>query len=467
MLRYILQNIHRLPNPVNLCMLALNRNPVAVFGSRYKAYCNFLCDTEQQYDPLPKLLERVNYAIARVPYYRQRYGERIVKSIADFEERIAFIDKDMILANYSEFMAEGLELSDYDTGTTGGTSGKPLQLIAPRDRYVVEMATMHSLWKRAGYSFDPRAVIRNHKLADGKVFIVNPVTREIIFDGFRLEPEYFEHIYRIIRKRSIRFIHCYPSAAYEFSSFLLTKGYDTAFIKAFLSGSENIFDYQIDLIQNRLGIRFYNWYGHSEKLILAGYCGRTNIYHVEPTYGYFELIDENNRVIREPGKCGEMVGTGFHNPGMVFIRYRTGDFAEYAGDYCPSCKRHVTLLRNIRGRWSGDKLFNKDGTYLTTTALNLHNDLYAVINGMQYVQDKKGEVKIFVVKSPQYEVRHEQALYRHFRGKFKPETDIQIQYVDKLSKLPNGKFVHIISKVKDQKHGTTRTEAKERSNAGA
>jgi phenylacetate-CoA ligase len=445
----LLKHATRLPDALSLPLMFLNRSAQKVYGQAYWRHRQFLQQTLSEYDPTPVLVESVNRALKEIPYYQKLYGKGLIQSQQQFQDTFGFVEKETILEHFEEFINPNVDLNYYDHGTTGGTSGKPLQLIAPKNRYVVELATMHTLWGRAGYNFNPRAVIRNHKLDRGKDYIVNPITREIIFDGFRLEADYFELIFRTIKKFNIRFVHCYPSTAYEFSTFLLNKGYDTSFIKAFLSGSENIFHYQVDLIQKRLGIRFYNWYGHSEKLILAGYCENTNLYHVEPTYGYFELIDENNRQVREPGKVGEMVGTGFHNPGMVLIRYRTGDFAEYAGDYCPSCKRHVTLLKNIRGRWSGDKLFNADGTYLTTTALNLHSDLYSVINGMQYMQEKKGEIKILIIKSLQYTERHERALYKHFCEKFKPGTDIKIEYVDKLRKLPNGKFVHIISTVKE------------------
>ena len=262
-----------------------------------------------------------------------------------------------------------------------------------------------------------------------------------------MNSDYFARIYETITKHSIRFIHCYPSTAYEFCTFLLENRLDTSGISAFLSGSENIFDYQRELIQGRLGIRFYNWYGHSEKLVLAGYCAGSDLYHAEPTYGYFELVDETNRVIREPGGVGEIVGTSFHNPGMPFIRYRTGDFAEYAGDYCPACKRHVPLIRNIQGRWSGDRIYNADGSFVTTTALNLHNDLYQIINGMQYLQEKKGELTVLIVKSPGYTERHEQSLISHFRGKLAQNTRVEIRYVDRLIRKPNGKFVHIISSI--------------------
>lgn len=445
----ILKNISRLPNPVNRALLRYNRSPYRVYGRGYRDYREFLQKTNACYDPAPLLIRAVNTALTTIPYYRNRYNGLQISSLEEFELTFGFIDKDTILENYDAFTNPNIHLKDYDHGTTGGTSGKPLQLIAPKDRYVVEMATMHSLWKQAGFDFDVRAVIRNHRLTDNNDYIINPITRELIFDGFRLDEEYFERIYRIIKKYDIHFIHCYPSAAYEFSTYLYNRKYDSSFIRAFLSGSENIFDYQADLIQNRLGIRFYNWYGHSEKLILAGYCEKTNHYHVEPTYGYFELIDENNQVIREPGRTGEMVGTGYHNPGMVFIRYRTGDFAEYVSDHCEACGRFVKLLKNIRGRWSGDRVYHADGSFVTTTALNLHSDLYAVINGMQYIQERKGELRVLVIQSPQYKDHHEKAMLEHFKTKLKPDTRVRIEYVDKLRKLPNGKFVHIISSVKD------------------
>lgn len=445
----VLRNIIKLPNWINLSLLALNRNPYLIYGKSYRKYCDFLKNSGNHYNNAHLLFKTVNKALSEVPYYNKQYGNIKISSIEEFENVIEFINKDTIHQNFNSFIDPLIDQNGYDHGTTGGTSGKPLKLIFPKNRYVVEMATMHSLWGRAGFNFNARAVIRNHKLSNNTDYIVNPITKEIIFDGFRLDPDYFDFIYRTMKRLKIKFIHCYPSAAYEFSKFLIDQKHDTSVIKAFLAGSENIFDYQIDLIENNLGIRFYNWYGHSEKLVLAGYCKNTNIYHVEPTYGYFELIDKDDKVVREPGKTGEIVGTGFHNPGMYFIRYRTGDFAEYVGDFCKSCKRRVTLIKNIRGRWSGDKIYNKDGSFVTTTALNLHSDLYSVINGIQYLQENEGDLKVLIIKSPEYNENHERDLYDHFTSKLKVDTAVRIEYVDKLIKLPNGKFVHLISKIRD------------------
>lgn len=444
---FLVKNITRLPNPLNRGLITLNRNPDRLYGWEYARYRAFLREHEQAYDSVPHLLASVNRAIGQVPYYRELYGERTIGSREEFEETVGFIDKDTVLTNYDRFTNPQVNLTKYDTGTTGGTSGKPLSFISPKNRYVVELATMHSLWARAGYRFDVRAVIRNHRLDDGRRYMVNPLTREVIFDGFQLTGEHFAVIYRTIQRSGIRFVHCYPSTAYEFATYLLQSRLDTSCITAFLSGSENIFPYQRELIQGRLGIRFYNWYGHSEKLVLAGYCAGMDHYHVEPTYGYCELVDDVGRVVREPGGIGEIVGTSFHNPGMPFIRYRTGDYAEYVGDVCPACGRHLPVIRDIRGRWSGDRIYNADGTFVTTTALNLHNNLYQVINGMQYLQEQKGELTVLIVPSPLYTTDHEAALYRHFRGKLHRGTVVTIRSVDRLLRNPNGKFVHIISSV--------------------
>ncbi len=174
---------------------------------------------------------------------------------------------------------------------------------------------------------------------------------------------------------------------------------------------------------------------------------KTNDYHVEPTYGYFELIDEAGNPVTKIGQVGEIVGTSFHNLGMPLIRYRTGDFAEYVSNYCPACNRHVPIIRNIKGRWSGDKIYNLDGTFITTTALNLHSDLHTVINGLQYIQETKGHLDVLIIKSNEFKPQHEMALYDHLRTKLKADTVVNIQYVDRLRRMPNGKFVHLISSV--------------------
>jgi len=219
------------------------------------------------------------------------------------------------------------------------------------------------------------------------------------------------------------------------------------FIKAVICSSEAVFDFQKRLIVDELGIKLYSFYGHSEKLIVGGYCEHSDDFHIEMQYGYFELLGEDNKPINTPGKFGEMVGTTLYNYGMPLIRYRTGDFAEYVGDYCEACGRKMPIIKNIQGRWDNNQIYKKDGTYITTTALNLHSDLYSRIDGLQYIQKQPGTLIVLIIKGKSFKAEHEKLFNKHYSEAMGKDSEVKINYVDNLIHQPNGKFVQLISDI--------------------
>jgi len=443
---YILEKVGKLPLPVNNLLMGLNAFPRLIYGNKYSSLFH-LGRKEGEYNNDSDLISMVNYCIENVPFYR---NYRKISTRQEFEEQFTFIDKDTVSNNFEQFISISSDLSNYEIVTTGGTSGNPLKLYVPKDRYIVELSTMHRMWSRVGFNHHVRGVIRNKRLAPDVDYIINPITKEVIFDGFRLNSEYYRVIYNVLKKMGIAFIHAYPSNAYEFSRFLYDNKLDVSFINSFLSGSENIYSYQKEFIRDKLGIDFYNWYGHSEKLVLGGYCEHSDVYHIEPRYGYFELINQDGKPIETVGETGEIVGTTLNNWGMPLIRYKTDDYAEYVGDFCTSCGRRLPLIKNIKGRWSGSVIYGADGTTTTTTALNFHDDLYLYISGIQYVQREKGKLEILVMKGMGFKDEHDRRLYQYYKSKFSENTIIEIKYVNQLIKKPNGKFVELISEVDDE-----------------
>ena len=164
------------------------------------------------------------------------------------------------------------------------------------------------------------------------------------------------------------------------------------------------------------------------------------------------MIDDQENKIKKEGQVGEIVGTALHNPYMPMIRYRTGDFAEYAGDYCPHCKRYLPLIRNIQGRRAVNRIYLSDGTYVSITVLNLHverSDLYTYINGMQYVQNRKGFLKIYLVKGEGFSDAVERKFQEYFDLSFADKCEFEIIYIEKLIKEKNGKFLPLRQLIKD------------------
>ncbi len=413
--------------------------PLLYFWPPVRRFRNRVRGDLSALDRTRRLSEILSHALKTVPFYRERYRGMVITGSTDIE-RFGLINRQMLVDGFERFASEGVRKADYVLGTTGGTSGAPLKLLIPRNRHIVEWGTMFDLWGRAGYRGEIRAVLRNHRLADA-VVRSRPMTRELLFDNFRLSDDYLAVIYEIMEARRIAFLHAYPSAAFRFLSFVEKEQLPLRYLRVVLSGSENIYPHYRSLIQERLGLRFYNWYGHAERLVLGGYCQGSDLYHIEPSYGHFELLDDSGRPVTAVGDYGEIVGTTLHNFGMPLIRYRTGDYARYAGDFCPACGRNVPLLADIAGRWSGERVYRHDGSFVTTTALNVHDDILTRIRGMQYEQNRPGQLLVSVIPGPGFSDQTVAELIDFYRDRLGEGSDVMVAAVSVLKRKSNGKFL--------------------------
>jgi phenylacetate-CoA ligase len=394
----------------------------------------------------------LKHAVRSVPYYRKRYGGLPLQSVDDLQ-RFDFVDRQILSDGFDEFKSETINPAKYELGTTGGTSGAPLRLLLPRNRYLVEWGAMFALWRKTGYRGQIRAVLRNHRLPKSDL-CSRPLTRELQFDNFRLTDDYLGFVYETMEKRRIAFLHAYPSAAYRFASFVEREKLPLNHLKVILSGSENVYPHYRQLITDRLGIRFYSWYGHSERLVLAGQCQGSDYYHVEPRYGWFELVDKNGCPVREIGQEGEIVGTTLNNFGMPLIRYRTGDHAVLAGDYCPVCRRKVTLLRDIRGRWSGERIFRLDKSFVTTTALNVHDEVLVQLRGVQFEQHRPGHLLVRIVPGPGFSRETVTKLTTFYADRLGVGSQVEVEVGSALKRRENGKFLLLHRGISNLEYGS-------------
>lgn len=436
---YIKTELPKWPNWINKILLKLN-----VFGSKVygKSYERAIKEIEELC-PEEKLCEIVNFAIKNVPYYRKKYGNLQIKSIKEFEEKIAFIDKDEVMTHWEDFLIDNIDWSKCVTGTTGGTSGKPLKVVIPNNRYIREAVFVNKYRGKSGWATgEYRAMIRNHRIPANRDYIINPVTRDFIFDAFRINEKYAFRIYKAMKKHNIRFIHAYPSAVCQFLRLCKSQNLDLSFIKAVLLSSEAVTEDQAWLITKTCGLKLSYTYGHSEKLIFAANdCSDMDLI-VDSKYGYFELIDKDGKPIDTAGEIGEMVGTTFFNKYMPLIRYRTGDFAELG-----EMRNENKTLKKIYGRRDKSIIYRCDNTQTSLTALNLHNDFYEHINGIQYIQEEKGKLIVLIIRNEKYCENDEIFILDHLGNAMLGKENVEIRYVDKLIIQPNGKFLPIISKI--------------------
>ena len=204
--------------------------------------------------------------------------------------------------------------------------------------------------------------------------------------------------------------------------------------------SENYSEEMVEIISSVFKCPIYGQYGHTESSVFAYRLPDSEKYYCLPFYGYTEILNENNQPCKI-GEVGEIVVTGFSNYALPFIRYKTGDLAEYGGVN----KDGTVVLNKLLGR-SVDFLYNskKEKIYLVGFIFGAHLHAFDVIDQWQLEQDTYGVVKMKIVKGIEYRDVDENELNLFF---LKANFKLDITYVNQIPKTIRGKQQFLIQKL--------------------
>ena len=397
---------------------------------------------------LAELRRVLTLAYEKTDYYKQTFRSAgfqpgDLKSLEDLE-RLPTIDKVAVRENWERMLTRPITDRSVDLVTTGGTSGEPMRFYMSSSRHAPEFAHLTNCWNRVGYQpGDVFAVLRGKvisKPTDGMYYQYDPLFRYHYYSTFHMSPDDLRKYLAHMNEVQPKFLHAYPSSLFalvEFASaekLTLPKS-----LRAVLFESEAMFPHQRELFKNKLSVRTFSCYGHSEKLVMAAQCESSEEYHVAPSYGFCEVLKENG-TRAHVGERGEITGTGFINDVMPFIRYRTGDGVVRGGDKCKSCGRHHMMLREIQGRWGQEFLVCRDGqTLISMTSLNLHDDTFDGIIRFQFQQSEPGKAVLKLVSTKTNGAKDPVRFQRHFAPKLGHGLDLDVQFVNEIPLTRVGK----------------------------
>jgi phenylacetate-CoA ligase len=404
---------------------------------------------------LGRLREMLKLAYGRTAFYHRTldtvgFHPGDLKSLDDMNQ-LPTIDKQAVIENLSHMCTREVNGRDVDYGSTGGTSGTPLHFYLNANRSYVEYAYLTVSWERAGYRVGmPMAVLRWRMVRpdrNGFYHEYDPVLRHHYYSNFHMTADNMKRYLEHIRTIGPCMVHAYPSSAQALAKCITGMGEQVPHnVKGVLLESENVYSDQITDIEQALGARTFSSYGHSEKLVLAAQCESTRNYHVWPTYGYFELLDAEGKPVREVGQEGEIVGTGFINTVVPFIRYRTGDYATYVGEYCEACGREHTLITDIRGRGRQGGLVAADGSVVTMTTLTVHDDTLTNVREYQFHQSVPGRATLCIVPMTALDEKELQRIVTNMNKRLQGQVVCDVEIRTELVKTARGKQPRVIQK---------------------
>jgi len=409
---------------------------------------------EYQLQQLEKLLK---HAYENVPYYHRVFDERGLKAkdIQDFNDlkKLPYLTKDIIRDNIQDLVAQNYPKSKLQYCTTGGSTGIPLGFYHEKGiTDAKEKAFITMLWSRVGFKMGDRCLILRGNVVEtagkGKFWKYDTINKNLIFSSYHMTDENLPKYNHKIREFQPDFIQAYPSVITILARFMKENNIEPfTTVKAILCASENLYPWQRKLLEEIMQCRVWSFYGHSERVALAGECEKSSYYHIFSEYGIVELISKDGKPVTQECEIGEIVATGFNNFAFPFIRYRTADIGVHTTQVC-SCGRNYPLLKKIEGRLQ-DLIITKDNRLISLTSLIFaqHFEAFSKIKEMQLIQQESGEIIVKIVKTNEYRNEDEQEITQKMQGCVNGGLNIRFAYADHIPRTKSGKCRFLIQKL--------------------
>ena len=400
-----------------------------------------------------KMKQIITHSYNNTIYYKEVLDELSLKpsdfqSLADLK-KLPIIGKADIRDRWKDLIASDYLKYKPMHRVTSGTTGQTFQYYNDAKSWGMNWATKIRTFSWGGYTFgkDKIATLKGGSmLREAKQSVKGRFWKYLnnYYDlpVINLTNESMEQYYNEIISNKIKYLRGFPTAVYAFAKYIYETHGELP-LQATFTSAEYLQDFQREQITKTFGTNHIDAYGCGDGMAGANQCEKTEGYHVNIETSILEVINEQGNSCKE-GEQGEIVLTSLNDYAMPLIRYTPGDVAVIGKNNC-SCGRTLPLLSKIVGRTS-DLIYLPNGRILNGIAIPFA-DWVDKIDKFQIWHTEIDKIELKVIKKPtltkkDIEYMHEILAYHVGEG-----IRVQVDIVDDIPLLPNGKFKYVISKV--------------------
>ena len=358
----------------------LNRFPTAAvslganaLGLKYrlKRYSSEMYSVMQEWKDIETLpveiirerqLLRLRYILdvaSHTPFYARRFQESHFhpNDITKLEDLslLPVLTRDDVKDNFDEMIVTNNSTKTIKRKSSG-TTGAPLEYIQPASLvFTKAYAALYQVYSWVGVPpLARRATLAGRYMGNkpNGVIIQNYFERQLLLGVHSLTDSTVSNYIDALKKFSPQILQAHPSALLQLMDYSISLGLEPPQIP--------VIAYTGETLSENDRLRFMDWsqgivfgqYGAGEHHIFTSECSELDGYHINPDYGYTELMQT------ELG--GQIVSTSLINDAMPLIRYRIGDLAEEIDESVCNCGRTWPRIKGLRGR-TDDNLTAIDG----------------------------------------------------------------------------------------------------------
>jgi len=356
-------------------------------------------------------------------------------------------------------VARGFPAKEIIPNSTGGSTGEPLSFHSTRDdQYNWGFAAAQRAYRWAGNELGEKCVwlrwVRPYrsKMEKFRETLAQFFERILFLDAREMSAEKLTLFVRKLEKFQPAFIRGYPAAIYLLARFIEREGKPRLRLKAIITTSEQLYDYQRDIFAKVFQCETYSHYCSYEVHTIASECPEHSGYHIAAENVIVEIVDDEGGLV-PVGDEGRILITNLHNYAMPFIRYDMGDVGVSSDKACP-CGRGLPLLAALNGRTT-DVIFTRSGRSIPAIPYGFLISLG--VEQYQIVQETYERVVVKFVLDREYPEEHLDKLTREILSQYQPifgeDMDIAVEFVDQILPTEAGKRRFVISNLPPRGEG--------------
>jgi phenylacetate-CoA ligase len=348
-----------------------------------------------------KLREVIRYCWLHVPYYRDKWRGYLarpedIRGVSDLPS-LPILTKEEVRANQDRLKSTAPGVR-FNAGRTGGSTGQPISFfLTPYDEQLA-WAQMYLGWRRAGYRFGmPFLVIGGESVGIGdwdKRTRNDRILNRWVTSGSNITPKRVANFFTLPQASRMRFLYGYPNAIAAFGRQMRELGHGLPALVGIVCTAEVMTATLRQEIKDVYGVkRVLDQYGLNDGGLHAVDSDEEDGLFLSPFRGILEVLDDQDKVVVEPGVKGRALATAISNPAMPFIRYDTGDYIAWHSPKSRSAVCRWPSIAPVEGRM-GDVMALPSGRVIAMPGLTLVMRWLEGINQYQFVQTGPRQVEV-------------------------------------------------------------------------
>ncbi len=398
--------------------------------------------------------ELLEYAKVHIPYYKKLLSNYSYNG-SNFSE-LPILTKPIIRENFESLKSDELANRRYYFTASGGSTGKPLQVIQDVE-YAEWSKTTKLFFYRQFLDIEP--VVTSELILWGSATDIEKATKKkdlttrqkllniiqpqkTFLNSFKMTKEDLHKYVDVINQKKPKSIKSYAGSLYQLAKFVKENNLSIHSPKKIHTSVETLRQFMRDLIEEVFNCKVYDFYGSREVGAIAGECAKGKM-HIFNFNNYLEVVDKNNQPV-QPGEEGRILITTLHNYSMPLIRYEIGDKA-ILGTPC-NCGSKLPTLEKITGRIQ-DHFITREGALVDGGDLALEFYFRNWIDEFQILQTDFEKIDIYYVPLAQPIEIEMAEISEKIKEAMGDKCEIKWHQVEEVPRTPHGKLLHTRSLV--------------------